>query len=318
VKYYTNKARQAGMTLIELTVVLLVLIGLAGLLMPYVGGFVTKTHDSTGASNLSAVNRAIMQYEAAQQSFPDRMDSLIDTDLVVYKKLMDAKCLQPTLLTQKQTNAIMMAGINTAMVMDKATADATFEATTGGTAGFMMGMTTQPTVATLKSLSDCGSATAPELISNDNLKGVITRAADINMFDYVVFGIGSDSSLIGKTMATAPVHFAQQGTMGPKARYNRFGAVFEVPKGTVLANGGYCVGFDTAMSGTADASQPTDEIACLDDGDLGAGAGAVDTVGSWTDAAQARAKFAGAIMLMTRIEGQQAALQNHYDKANEG
>ena len=31
--------RQAGMTLIELTVVLLVLIGLAGLLIPYVGCF---------------------------------------------------------------------------------------------------------------------------------------------------------------------------------------------------------------------------------------------------------------------------------------
>ena len=39
VKQYT---RQAGMTLIELTVVLLVLIGLAGLLLPYVSGFMME------------------------------------------------------------------------------------------------------------------------------------------------------------------------------------------------------------------------------------------------------------------------------------
>ena len=32
-------ARQAGMTLIELSVVLLILVGLAGLLVPYVGSF---------------------------------------------------------------------------------------------------------------------------------------------------------------------------------------------------------------------------------------------------------------------------------------
>ena len=43
-----NKQRgQSGFTLIELTVVLLVLIGLAGALLPYVQGFVGRTHDAT-------------------------------------------------------------------------------------------------------------------------------------------------------------------------------------------------------------------------------------------------------------------------------
>jgi prepilin-type N-terminal cleavage/methylation domain-containing protein len=44
VKDYKIKTikRQAGMTLIELTVVLLILVGLAGLLVPYVGSFVQK------------------------------------------------------------------------------------------------------------------------------------------------------------------------------------------------------------------------------------------------------------------------------------
>ena len=59
VKQYT---RQAGMTLIELTVVLLVLIGLAGLLLPYVGGFMIKTHDSTGTYNSAALDNNIQRY----------------------------------------------------------------------------------------------------------------------------------------------------------------------------------------------------------------------------------------------------------------
>jgi len=312
-------ARQAGMTLIELTVVLLVLIGLAGLLMPYVGGFVTKTHDSTGASNLSAVNRAIMQYEASYQQFPDRLDSLTNATDGVYTKLMGPKCLAPVQLSVAQAGAFGMAGLDSIMQMDSATTDATFAATNGTElpVSMMTAAADQPFVATLTHLMGCNAAAGPSMaISNTNLKGVITRKPDVDMFDYVVFGVGSDSSLVGKTIATAPVHFAQQGAMGPKSKYNRFGVVFEVPNATVLAQGGYCAGSLDTLGASADVAAITEAL-CADpdaDGSLTL----LEEAGVWTESAAARAKFAGSIMLMPMIEGQEAALQNHYDKAAEG
>ena len=71
-----NLKRQAGMTLIELTVVLLILIGLAGLLIPYVGSFVQKTHDSTNSANLSALNGAVLQYLQQTNKLPNNLETL--------------------------------------------------------------------------------------------------------------------------------------------------------------------------------------------------------------------------------------------------
>jgi len=315
VKYYTNKARQAGMTLIELTVVLLVLIGLAGLLMPYVGGFVTKTHDSTGSSNLAAVNGAVLQYEASFQQFPDDLDSLIDDagTTAVYAKLMGPDCLAKTTLSMAQAMAFGMAGIDSIMQMDATTTDATFAATNGTSIPVTGGAVE---VATLTHLMGCAtSATTTMPINNTNLKDIITRKPNVDMFDYVVFGVGSDSSMIGKTITTAPVHFAQTGNMGPKLRYNRFAVVFEVPKSTVLANGGYCLG-QTDLDGLV-GTQPITEALCVVVPTTGAGT-ATPAAGTWTDAASARAQYAGSIMLMPMIEGLQGSLQRHYDKAAEG
>ena len=74
-----NPIRQSGMTLIELTVVLLVLIGLAGMLLPYVGGFATKTHDA--ANSTSEKNSPALFHGSDTQyaRFPDNMDSLINS-----------------------------------------------------------------------------------------------------------------------------------------------------------------------------------------------------------------------------------------------
>lgn len=79
-KHYKVKhiARQAGMTLIELSVVLLILVGLAGLLIPYVGSFMQKTHDSTNSSNLAELNNAFGRYVAENNRLPQHMDTLVN------------------------------------------------------------------------------------------------------------------------------------------------------------------------------------------------------------------------------------------------
>ena len=69
-------ARQGGMTLIELAVVLLVLIGLAGLTLPYVGGFIAKTSTSTGATSNADLYNALALYQAQTGGYPNNLDLL--------------------------------------------------------------------------------------------------------------------------------------------------------------------------------------------------------------------------------------------------
>ena len=307
-KYYTNKARQAGMTLIELTVVLLVLIGLAGLLMPYVGGFVTKTHDSTGASNIAEVNGAMLRYQASYQSYPDGLDSLVDADGAVYTKLMGPDCLAAVDFTADQGMALKMAGIDNVMEMDKTTSDATFSATSGVVTAIESMGTNTTKLAVLTKTMKCNDG-GTMAVSNDNMTDIIIRTPNVDIYDYVVFGVGQDTSMVGKSLTTAPVHFAQSGNMGPTLKYNRFGVVFEVPKADVYTNDGYCT--DTLTSDGTTTVVLEAKSACIDDGTAG-------TTALWTAGAGMQAQYAGSIMLMPMIEGLNAALKNHYDKAAEG
>lgn len=70
-------ARQAGLTLIELTIVLLILIGLSGLLLPFVQGFVDKTHDSANTDSLKEVSKQFLSYSNLYSGYPEDLDSLI-------------------------------------------------------------------------------------------------------------------------------------------------------------------------------------------------------------------------------------------------
>ena len=49
-------------------------------------------------------------------------------------------------------------------------------------------------------------------------------------YDYVAFGIGNGSTLTGKLMSSAPVHYISSGTAGPVVKYHRFMAIYQVDK----------------------------------------------------------------------------------------
>ncbi len=103
-KHYNNMARQAGMTLIELTVVLLILIGLAGLLVPYVGSFTQTTHDSTNSNNVAQLNNAMGRYVSEKNKIPPHVDTL--TNGLAQLQVQDlARPVNLTLLNGKFTAA---------------------------------------------------------------------------------------------------------------------------------------------------------------------------------------------------------------------
>ncbi len=81
--------RQAGMTLIELSVVLLILIALASLMIPYVGGFLEKAATSTGAASTAEVYNSLSIYQSQFNAYPANLDLLANKDGVIDPTLDD-------------------------------------------------------------------------------------------------------------------------------------------------------------------------------------------------------------------------------------
>jgi type II secretory pathway pseudopilin PulG len=64
------------MTLIELTVVLLVLVGLAGLTIPYISGFVGKTHNATSADSGASLFNSLQLFVVSNNGLPNNLNLL--------------------------------------------------------------------------------------------------------------------------------------------------------------------------------------------------------------------------------------------------
>lgn len=209
------KARR-GFTLIELIVVLMILVGLAGMVIPAVTDMVQRTHTSAAAGNIHEATNAIARYEGQYLSFPDNLDSLkvaaagvttfvaapgvpgIGGELATGTAVVD--------LTATEVNALAAAGITSVRLHTiGATDDATFQATGANAA----------VDATLDLLALTNTAAAS--------LGLVSEANR-----YVVLGVGNRSQLIGRTMSEAPVHFPENGDENPAAVYNRFLAVFDL------------------------------------------------------------------------------------------
>jgi len=231
-------ARQAGMTLIELTVVLLVLIGLAGLMIPYVSGFVGKTHDATGSSNIQGLSNAIVRYETEKGRYPNNMDSLINAsgDGVINYTMADAmnstanaeygfSVLTITATSTDQNTAaavcgsLLKAGIeSTASMQDSSVAN--FNATFNNASG-------ERAIGMAMNNACMGTAKVIE-VTDTFVAAALSRTLDSTNKKYIAFGIGQESELVGKTLTEAPVHFAKNADMNASMAYNRFIAIFEV------------------------------------------------------------------------------------------
>jgi len=324
VKYYTNKARQAGMTLIELTVVLLVLVGLAGLLIPYVSGFVTKTHDSTGASNIQALNNAMQRYSVEHYDhFPNSMDSLLQGATgseVIFTKTMTemmpgsfGKYFVAYSLDTAQAKSLTDAGISTLKQMDDTTGDATFANTAA---------TDYSVVATTKvaKLDDTK-------FTSETLSSVMGKPLSMTNNHYFVFGLGDDSTIAGETVSDVPVHFARSGAMGANNAYNHFVTVFEVPKAAycnvdaiVIADDGTGDGVATVVADITGAIDGTEASQADCDTNVATGIGAnTDTVTGVTfvNPDGAVAKFVGTAMAMGmgNFEGLGGSLTRYYENS---
>jgi type II secretory pathway pseudopilin PulG len=253
-KHYNNMARQAGMTLIELTVVLLILIGLAGLLVPYVGSFTQTTHDSTNSNNLTQLNNAMGRYVTEKNRLPPHVDTLTNgldagataggtcsgaTAWEIYCGLANPATFTPVTIAADTPAAISLAnsGINMAVANDPNIANRTFGTSTdmiylndaSQTApGGMGGIAGYDGATTFAAVAATGGLTVEEHLAK--ALGRDPMVYNSTCYDYIGVGLGDNNELIQSTMAAAPVFFPQDAEYGPAKAYGHFIAILQVHK----------------------------------------------------------------------------------------
>jgi type II secretory pathway pseudopilin PulG len=308
-KYYNikNHTRQSGMTLIELTVVLLVLIGLAGMLLPYVGGFMEKTHDSANSTSEHELAASISRYENQFMELPNNMDSLLDASGAGASRIsytiagrmggsaatnygMAVRNLNAVDPTVAGTNAALCGSLRKAGMTKFAGMDQSAAPQANPVVGTVLAGTFNPTFNYYNTganvdfgQSGACNGTVVELTNDQkiatslglSLQQIQDKRALGHTF--IAAGMGTASEALGKTIQDAPVHFAKTGDANAANAYNRLLVIYEV---------------DGNVAGT------------------GGSAGSVN--GSRTATAAFRAKMAGTAMAMHDLLGVASSLEGFY------
>jgi prepilin-type N-terminal cleavage/methylation domain-containing protein len=285
VKHYKVKSytRQAGMTLIELSVVLLILVGLAGLLIPYVGSFTQTTHDSTNSNNVTQLNNAFLRYTSEKNKLPPHVDTLINdaaataaaTGNCVGAAVGAVYCglANPTLFTPvpfavntPQAQSLAASGIDMAVNNNPDIPNKTF-----GTSTNMLMLDNPAAGSYPATFAEVAAGGFADIVmpmytvtaQQQHLAKALGRdpmAYNSTCYDYIGVGIGDNNELIQSTMAAAPVFFPKDAKSGPSEAYAHFIAILQVDNN----NGAGCSGVtEKAKFLGVVANVPTGESATL-------------------------------------------------------
>ena len=214
-----------GLTLIELIVVLLILVALAGILVPMLPGMLTRAHTSSGATNTSEINKFIQTYEQLYFAYPNNFDALGDaTTATVPDYIPNAANYTLGNLTAAELAALNNAGITTVAPMYATSAALT---AAGGDASPTFNPYSSLVPVTLATGSQVLIMTGAQLAQYGILPAATTNAAD----RFVLFGVGKANTMIGKVMSDAPLHFGDGSATNPTTFYCRFAAIFRISQG---------------------------------------------------------------------------------------
>ncbi len=209
-----SRGQRRGLTLMELIVVLVILVGLAGILIPLFPSLVGRTHTAAGATNDSELTKAMQIHEATYFSYPDQFDSLLGTGGTALFDLLPggatpvggATELTTVALTADTAAALTNAGIANVWDLDDATAEPTFNP-----------------YGVIRPLAATGNVA---ILGTDAIARMNLPVGET----YAVFGVGRRCTMIGRTMTDPPVHFADDQENTPEKVYGRKAVVFVLTK----------------------------------------------------------------------------------------
>lgn len=220
----TNDRQRAGLTLIELVVVLTILVALGGLIVPMLPNFLAKTHFAKCAVTIPEINKLWIGSFTGDIRYPNGYDSLIEAG-ALFSELpgVDAGGQAALgILTANEAAALNAIGVNAVYDHIAASGNATLNSVPRD-------------LSTLRALAD-GENVA--ILSPDALLPVGSSAASLGIdvgryaadTKFVVFGIGNNCDGVGPKglMIEAPTHFGGEQVMNPVDFYQRYCVIFAV------------------------------------------------------------------------------------------
>jgi prepilin-type N-terminal cleavage/methylation domain-containing protein len=221
-----RRSSRRGLTLIELIVVMLILAAVAGLVLPLLPSMVTRAHTSTGATNISEVAKAIQTHQATYLKYPSNFDSLITgTGVATYLPGAASGDLVVLNATASHVDALQDSGITTIAQMVEGAVGGDWNPTFYP---YGANKALSPKSAPISTAIALNTPMATLSLAAKQRLGLATDADTV----YVVFGLGGYTTMQGKTLQEAPVHFADKQDEGPNAAYGRYGVVFQLTSGT--------------------------------------------------------------------------------------
>jgi type II secretory pathway pseudopilin PulG len=225
----------------ELIVVLMILVALAGLVVPLFPGMLTQAHTSTCSTNIAETSKAIMMYQAAKSAYPNNFDLMSDgaTGIIPYfpagsmlpaqyggpgtLATMGGGQITQSNLTTAELSALNQSGIFSGQAMSLTPNDPTFDYYLGGSTGLPSLNAVQITAKTpLAFLDPVTGGPGSPAYNRCNQLGLPVTAR------YLVLGVGPRNDMIGATMLSAPVHFGDTPALSPEFGYERLSAFFKV------------------------------------------------------------------------------------------
>ena len=215
-----------GFTLIELVVVLMVLIALAGILLPQFSGIITRTHTAAGSTNLSEINKAVTLYQVKTlKGYPDKLDVPLDSTGALSDTLQPGgpADMTPIALDAKQIASLSSAGINTAYPLLNLAALAA-----NNRSATFSGNDLDPSHTISYNAGASGSGKNAVQVSDARVQaefGISLQGAAAGE-SYVIFGLNDSCTAVPTALQSAPVHFDQTD---PSLVYSRYFLVFAIP-----------------------------------------------------------------------------------------
>jgi Tfp pilus assembly protein PilE len=252
--------RRAGLTLMELVVVLVILVALAGIVVPMMPNLLTNAHDATVTTNISEVNRAVGSYFTINLAYPDQFDSMVDTNGAMYTGAIWAPGNQFSALTFTPVTGGGAPAANGTQAFTLGTLQAgeDFSLQWGGINNLRQLNATPFAPATGPMQPNGGSATynayidnvtgqlaakmvptkvgTPVIVADPNyiyqkMNMPLKYGTDGNPGRYLIFALGTKCTIVGATnfgLANAPMSFGEHQAETPQNNYARFLVVFRV------------------------------------------------------------------------------------------
>lgn len=230
------RTHRSAFTLIELVVVVGILVILAGILLPSLDVYKLKANKGVAAANMTDISRAVQQFYAQNNVYPDRWDSLLSgTSLWIPGEPGGAPGLDPQLVggppagsphkltttqlvenaTTHEVRSLTRMGITTVLDLD------TSDGLPGNRFTRVRALVDGATVATINTADEDGEAIVHHFYPQVD-PPVIPDGKKL-----VVFGFGPTNGMVGRAVQETPFYSNTDSTQ----YYNRYLAIFEVDSG---------------------------------------------------------------------------------------